>query len=69
MLVKVPEQITNDENRPVVLVYNDDGGLTLNSEGIHIAIYFKNELEANKYKKKLILGKNANVRIYPVKVL
>lgn len=66
MMVEIPKVLI--EGGPVVLVCDDDGGL-MGGQKVHVALYFPTEAEAVIYKKRLILGKKATMKIYPIEVI
>lgn len=65
--VQIPKNNEENLNNPVVLIYKDKGSLLFDSEPIEVALYFKNKKEAKDYKKQIIIGKEANIEILPLR--
>ena len=57
-----------EEEGPVVLVYKDEGSAT-DKIKIKRAYYFDNKRKAEVYSKKLVLGKEAEIGIYPLTIV
>jgi hypothetical protein len=67
MKVQIPKIIAKDG--PVVLICEDDGGLSPEAvEKIHVALYFENYEKAELYAKRLVLGKNPRIDIFSLRM-